>query len=290
MMTWWGLALVISFGTCVFFNLNKTFQLDGLRARGWSTGCAALILTPCLFVFDWPDSPVFYVCAFAAALLMSYAGEITFNLSAKYGGPLVSLSKPLAILCAFFIWAAIEFSETIVMLSDPLRVLGISLAFVLAFWSQLRLIKDNVNIKQAMKYLIVAALISGMVSPIVKYGMSYTVEVQQVLIWIFFFHGLGSILCFTRHALKRNNEPVYSKGFVKFGLTLGPFHVVIGAMFAWAVHLSPNPAFVSLITLLSTVWLMLYYALRGQEAHVKPKSVAMLLTAAVVLVLSTKGI
>lgn len=290
MITWWSLALFISLGSCVFLNLNKKHQLEGLRARGWSTLIAFLILSPSLFLVEFPKEPAFYLCAFIGGTLMSFVGEIYFNLSAKYGGPVVSLARPISIIFAFFVWTAIAPSETIEMLSRPVVLLGVLASFALAIWGQIRMVKDNVNVKRALKFLIAAAFLGGLTAPVVKYGMSFTWEFSHVFLWSFFFHLSGSVMCFCRHALKRNNQPMYSKEFMRFGITLGPYHASFGPMFSYALLLAPNPAFVGLLGMLSTVWLMLYYKVRGQDSHVRPRSVAMLLSAAVILIVATKGL
>lgn len=290
MITWWSLSLFISLGSCVFLNLNKKHKLEGLRARAWSTMIAYIILSPALFLVPFPKDPAFYLCAFLGGTLMSFVGEIYFNLSAKYGGPVVSLARPLSIIFAFFVWAFIEPFETLEMLSRPIVLIGVLASFTLAIWGQVRMVKDNVNVKQALKFLTAAAFLGGLTAPVVKYGMSFTWELSHIFLWSFFFHLAGSTMCFCRHAFKRNSQPLYTREFMKFGLTLGPYHASFGPMFAFALFLAPNPAFVGLISMLSTVWLMLYYAARKDEAHIRPRSVTMLLSAAVILIVSTKSL
>ena len=290
MVTWWTLALAISFASCIFLNLNKKFQLDGLRARGWSTFFAASYLSPILFFIYLPTDPAFYLCAFIAGCMMSFVGEIYFNLGARYGGPVASLSRPFGIICSFIVWAAYDWQNTLIMLSDPIVGFGILAAFTLAMWGQMRLVKDNKSIKTAIKALVAAALIGGLVSPITKFGMEFTITPQQALVWTFFFHVSGSAMCFLRHCLRNTDDPIVTKKHLHFGYMIGLYNALFGPMYAYAVLLAPNPSFIGLVVMLTTVWLMIYYKLRGQDALVRPKAVAMLLTAVTVLVFTTRGL
>lgn len=289
-MTWWVLAIIVSFANCIPLDINKKLKMDGIRGRGWTSFFAFSFLTPIVWFIDFPTSPQFYVSALIAGILMSFIGVSILNLSREHGGPLTSLTRPIQILSSFFIWAAIEPFETIQMLSNIYVIAGIALAFVCAGLGQWYMVKGRVELHGALKTLLIVGFIAGFMSPLTKYGMSFTSEFAQAYVWGWCVHLTSFPMCFIRHCTRSGERPsLFESHVLKGGLIIGTIKVLIGPLIVTAYHLSPNPAFATLIFMLATVWLMIFYKIKKQETHINIKTAFLMILSAVIIIGTTNA-
>ena len=90
-----------------------------------------------------------------------------------------------------------------------------------------------------------------------------------------------------RSKLRHSVKAIADRHIIKAGLVMGIMNAAVVPAVILALRETPNPAFTSIIFMLSTVWLMIYYKIRGLDARVKPLQIAFLLLSAVILIVST---
>ncbi len=263
--------------------------MDGLRGRAWMSVFAFSMLSPIVMFVPFPTEPMFYMVGLVAGILMSYIGTGILNLSRRFGGPLTSLTRPIQILGSFLIWAMIEPAETIAILSHPVGLTGILLSFGFAAWGQWSMTKGNLALRQSIKTLLILGALASLMSPLTKLGMTYTFEFMHAYVWSWMMHLVSFNVCFLRHFLRKDREEWVNRDFLKGGFILGILKVLIGPMIITAYHLSPNPAFATLIFMLSTVWLMIFYKYKKAEAHVNLKTAALMILSAVIIIVSSNA-
>ena len=289
-MSWWLLALFVSFANCIPLEINKKLKMDGIRGRGWTSFVAFTFLSPIVYFIEFPTDTQFYIAAGVAGVLMSFIGVSILNLSREHGGPLTSLTRPIQILASFFIWAAIEPEETVAMLSNGYVIAGIALAFVCAALGQWYMVKGRVELRGALKTLLIVGFIAGFMSPLTKYGMSFTTEFQQAYVWGWCVHLTSFPMCFVRHMTRGQDRPsLFESHVLKGGLIIGTIKVLVGPLIVTAYHLSPNPAFATLIFMLATVWLMIFYRIKKQQTHINIKTAFLMILSAVIIIATTNA-
>ncbi|MGM0422868.1 MAG: hypothetical protein ACQEQL_07215, partial [Pseudomonadota bacterium] len=210
MITWWVIALGTSFLNAVWFDLNKKFQIDSICGWAWISCFSALLFSPSLFFVEIPTDPLFFVSLIVVGALMSYGGVLLFDLSARYGGPVASLGRPLQILFSFIIWCLIDWQHTVELFSRIEVLLGVIIAFLLAAWGKFRLVKDIFNIKAAAGALVLVGLISGMQGPVTKLGMMFTWELEQALVWACLSHVAVFVITISRYYCNDEGRKILS--------------------------------------------------------------------------------
>ncbi|GEM_PF-1398942 len=289
-MTWWLLAIIVSFANCVPLDINKKLKMDGIRGRGWTSFFAFSFLTPIVWFIEFPTAPEFYAAALVAGILMSFIGVSILNLSREHGGPLTSLTRPIQILSSFFIWAAIEPFETLEMLSNAYVIAGIAFAFICAGLGQWYMVKGRVELHGALKTLLIVGFIAGFMSPLTKFGMGFTDQFAQAYVWGWCVHLTSFPMCFLRHQFRSGPRPsLFESHVLKGGLIIGTIKVLIGPLIVTAYHLSPNPAFATLIFMLATVWLMIFYKIKKQETHINIKTAFLMILSAIIIIATTNA-
>lgn len=289
-MTWWILAVIVSFANCVPLDINKKLKMDGVRGRAWTSITAFVLLCPVMFFVTLPTDPVFYLAAFVAGILMSFIGISILNLSREHGGPLTSLTRPIQILSSFFIWAAIEPLETREMFSHPLVIAGIAVAFLCAALGQWFMVRGRVELRGTLKILIATGFLAGFMSPLTKYGMTFTSEFSQAYVWSWCVHMISAPMCYLRYRLRSGEKASFFEPFViKGGMIIGGIKFLIGPLIITAYHLSPNPAFATLIFMLATVWLMIFYRIKNQQTHINIKTAFLMILSAVIVIATTNA-
>ncbi|TVQ84212.1 MAG: hypothetical protein EA357_03890 [Micavibrio sp.] len=289
-LPWWIYALYVSFGNAIRSNLNSHYKADGVRARLWSSFVGAVLLSPALFLAQWPSNIEFYLSLAVVCGLSSMLSVKLLDLSARYGGPVATLSRPFHVFFSFFLWGVIVFDETIEMMSDPFVAVGVIAAFLLASAAQFSMYKNGLDIKQALRELIIVAAGGAVMAVVVKYGMLFTDHFMQILLWVCLTQSGVFVLSCIRARLRYPVAEICDRHIMKAGTVMGVMNAAVIPVLILSLKLTPNPAFTSMIFMLATVWLMVYYKIRGQDARVKPVQIAMLLFAAVLLIASTNKI
>jgi len=287
MIPWWGFALYVSAGNAIRSNLNSHYKADGVRVRFWSSLVSAILLSPFLFLARWPDNIEFYISLALGCVLVSTLSIKLLDLSAKYGGPVATLSRPFHVFFSFTLWGLVAFDDTIVMMSDPKVLLGVMTAFALATGSQLSMYRHAVDLKHALKELLFVAACGAIMSVVIKYGMIFTEGYEQAVLWGCLTQIGVCVISIARSRLRHSVKAIADRHIMKAGLVMGIMNAAVVPAVILSLRATPNPAFTSIIFMLSTVWLMIYYKIRGLDARVRPMQIAFLLLSAIILIAST---
>tara|TARA_R110002124_G_scaffold10469_2_gene52225 strand:- start:50 stop:925 length:876 start_codon:yes stop_codon:yes gene_type:complete len=284
---WWGFALYVSAGNAIRSNLNSHYKADGVRVRLWSSLVSAVILSPFLFIARWPENIEFYISLALGCFLVSTLSIKLLDLSAKYGGPVATLSRPFHVFFSFTLWGLVAFDETVQIMSDPKVLTGVMIAFLLATASQFSLYRNGVDLKHALKELLFVAVCGAIMSVVIKYGMIFTEGYEQALLWGCLTQTGVCVISAIRSKLRHSVKEIADRHIMKAGLVMGIMNAAVVPAVILSLRETPNPAFTSIIFMLSTVWLMIYYKFRGLDARVRPMQIAFLLLSAVILIAAT---
>lgn len=284
---WWVIALYVSFGMAFSANLNNKFQMDGLRLKVVLATVSGTSLLPTFFFISMPTEPFFYLSMIVAAILLSINETKVLDMSAQYGGPFATLSRPLLIVLTFVIWACIEFEETVLLLSDFYVLWGVVISFLMVITGNLLIARYSVVARSGLKPLFQIAVLGALIAILIKLGMMYRETLYQVFLWTCMLNILIGIAAFVRwRFIKKDRQPICTQ-YMKYGSILGLLNTLVAPATTAAVALSPNPAFASVIFMLSTIWLSIYYKMIGKEAHMSFVSMILIISGVCLLTIVT---
>jgi len=287
MIPWWGFALYVSFGNALRSNVNHHYKIDGVRARLWSSLFSFIILSPALFFAKWPQSVEFYLSLAVGCVLVSTLSIKLLDVSARYGGPVATLSRPFHVILSFIFWGMVAWDDTLALLSDKWVLIGVATSFLMATGAQFWMSRNQADIKSALKELLQVAVMGAFMSVVIKYGMIFTNGIWEVMLWVCLTQAGVACIAFTRSLIRHPASEIPLKRLVSAGFVMGMMNAAVVPAMAMSLRGTPNPAFTSMIFMLSTVWLMIYYKIKGQNARVKVWPVVILLLAAIILIVST---
>lgn len=270
---WAVFSLVAAVFSAAFYLVNQYSRQPGGAVVLWMRACVVVLMTPWMFHVDWPRNPAFYAIVAVTAFLGVLGDVRTMNVSAQYGGGVVSRVMPMTVWGSFFLWLLIKPSLIGAYLSHPLNSLGIfaALAGCVYFAARLRRCDLTQAALRAMLPALVAYTFSVTLNKVAMdygageasfSGVVYTYMYVQSLIGVFIMLPLE---------------------YRRAGAALRPDRVLLIAALAaaavWIGHMvhknyamayTANPSYQAAINLTAPVFISVFYWLRRhrEEADV----------------------
>jgi len=283
---WWLIALYVSFGMALSTNLNNKYQLDGLRLKVVIAAVSGISLLPSFLFVSLPQEPFFYLSMVCAAVLLSINETKVLNMSAEYGGPFATLARPLIIILTFLIWAGIAFNDTMALLRNPIVSFGIAVSLICVVFGNVLIARYSVLAKQGLKMLFQIAILGALIAILIKLGMMYRETIYQVFLWTCMLNILIAVSAFIRWSCMRDRQAI-TKNYFKYGALMGILNTFVAPATTAAVALAPNPAFASVVFMLSTIWISIYYKIIGQNSNMNFVSAVLIVVGVSILTLVT---
>ena len=295
-MTWVSFSLLASVLAAVMTQMNHHMQLRPSLVILLRSVFTLILVAPLVAQITWPSHSLFYVYFFAAAFF-AFAGDmILFEAARQHGGRLTTLFMPVKIITAFLLWAAIDRVFLMDFFQTPLVSTGILLFLLLSVYAIFSLRRCEAS-WPAFKKVFWVGMSYTLLDVFIKLGMENTSFLDTAVLFVFIRAIIGVPIALLMLRFQQENGVLESwrgistnkRSFLfGAGLLLGGFSVANTFSINMAVGLSPNPGYISVLMLLSVVWLSLYNRVHGFDDHASLKKIALLLISAAGLVLLTR--
>ncbi len=243
--------------------INQYFKVPGSLLAFWSRLCTIALITPFMFMVEWPSEPMFYVAVIGTAFGACYGDIRAYNVMAHYGGGAVSRLLPLIMFMVFPLWFLFDLELLAKYIDQPLKSLGIIASLIACGYFTYNLKKCPVS-EGALKMLLPALICYALNSLFGKYAMQFGDYEGAVLCYIF----IQSIFVFSIISIKFVSDSLRGKETFKFiaRREVAGVAVVISVLWIAAMVFQntaritvPNPAYLFVIGQLSTVLISIFY-------------------------------
>ncbi len=283
---WLWLALAHSVIGAQNVEMNRRAKQEGFRLNLWRMGLSSLFWLPLALLQPWPDFAdyaTFYLAAVFSGVGLIVGFTIQNDLALRHNGRVAVLHMPLKAVLVFILWALCiptareHYFENWLITLGVILCLGVMALGLFSFrrndvsWYSLKAVLPIVGLYAA------ADLFTRLTMP--------TETLQSSLIVFLFVmtasSALASILCLPWRP--QPNLPlshpklVRAAGWAAVGGTLNQ------VCFFAALVLGPSPAYVSMVALLTPVWLLIYHRVKGIPDEASPVAGTAVVLAAMVL-------
>ena len=295
-MTWVSFSLLASVLEAVMIQINHHLQLRPSLVILLRSVFTLVIVAPFVAQIIWPSHGLFYVYFFAATFFVFAGDIILYEAARQHGGRLTTLFMPVKIITAFLLWAAIDRVFLMDFFQTPLTSTGVLLFLLLSVYAIFSLRRCEAS-WPAFKKVFWVAISYTLLDVFIKLGMEKTSFLDTALLFVFIRAMIGVPIALLMLRFQQENGVLESwrgistnkRSFLlAAGLLLGGFSAANTFSINMAVGLSPNPGYISVLLLLSVVWLSVYNRVRGFDDRASVKNIALLLVSAVGLILLTK--
>ena len=290
-MLWVVFSLFAGWAYCIQSEFNKHFKIDGFRLNTFRSLFAAILMIPLIPFMEWPEFKEYYFVILLEGAISVVGMMVQYNLAARHNGRVSNLHQPIAIMLTFVFWLTWDSEQRNLMLDNPDKLIGISLAFII-FIASLQFVRKGEAGLQILMAVIPVAVLYSLMSVISKVAMSHGDTLLGIALNFVFLSNIAmfiiSIPLFLSQQIKK--KTIFQDmdiNFFKASFIVSFAHTVSWVLAAIAIILTPNPAYPGFITGLAPVWFMIYYKLRGQKDSASPIAGLFLTFATLVLLYFT---
>lgn len=295
---WAVFALVSAAFSAVFYLINQYLRQPGYLLVFWMRVIAVVALTPVMGMFAWPTDPYFYITVAFTVLFSTYGDIRTFDVSARYGGGVVSRLQPMIVWGAFAVWFAFDPALIMFYLHQPLRSLGICVALAGCVYFAMRMNRSPLN-REAFTEMLPALGAYVMTTVLNKYALMHA-PLNSAVYGYMFVQSLLAVFCAGGYAIWRLRNPLPIRAIiapvvdVPVWAALPLASLMIAA--AWICHMiyknyamifTLNPAYVAALGLTAPVFIAIYYRIVKHKEQEETLSGYGIVTCALLLVLLT---
>ncbi len=273
MFSWVALALIFSFIRTGFTMLNEWAKFPGTVMLVWRGFWPFVFMTPVMWLIEMPSDPMFYLFIAVNAIFAAITDARNFESSARFGGGVTLRLQPVSLVLVFLAWVAVSAEQRALVMSHPYHMLGILGCLALGAVALSHLRHCHVS-KRAFIYLLPTVAVAPWIDVFNKLAMDAVGTWHAVVTYIWFQSGLMTVMGITFLAMKQKSHlkavSQVSKAHLAFGCAMGAILVCAGLSKNSAMMLTPNPAYVAAIAMVSPLWATLLYKAIGkkEEANV----------------------
>lgn len=270
---WAVSALIAAVFTACIFTLNQYIKQPGYLLVFFSRITTVICMTPFMGLIPWPENPWFYAIV-ATTAFFGASGDIrTFNVSAQYGGGVVSRTMPLVIFFSFFLWFFIDHALFWKYLEHPLNTAGIIASLLGVGYFSSRIKKCTIS-KSAFFAMLPALLCYTLTILLNKYSMGMG-EYSGVVFGYMYVQSVAAIFTTGGYALWRRRKEkakIHNRKKLLWGAVAFSLLWIASMTFqGYTLVFTPNPSYLFAIAQLSSVMIAVFYHFTGhkEEADVK---------------------
>lgn len=287
---WAAFSLVAAAFSAAFYLVNQYSRQPGGAVVLWMRAAVVVLMTPWMFHVAWPQNPVFYGIVILTAFLGVLGDVRTMNVSAQYGGGVVSRVMPMTVWGSFFLWMSFNpglFGE---YLARPLNSLGILAALAGCVYFAARLRKCDLT-QSAMRAMLPALVAYTFSVTLNKVAMDYGAAEQSfsgVVYTYMYVQSAAGVLIMLPLEYKRVGS-LSPPGRALIWAALTAAAVWIGHMVHknYAMAYTVNPSYQAAINLIAPVFISVFYWFRGHREEADVFSGMGVVLCAIVLALLT---
>ena len=287
-MLWGIFALFAGLTYCVQSEINKHYKVEGFTLNTFRSLFAAAMMVPLLPFMEWPSIPVYYLVIILEAAISVVCMMAQYTLAAKKNGRVACLHQPIAILLTFVFWLMLEQSQRQFLIDNPGNAAGIGLAFVIFMFS-IQFIRKNDAGWQALLAVVPIAVLYSLMSVISKIALESGGTLLAIsLNFVFlsnvfmFLISLPVFYSLNKQKFMPEKPALHCAGGVAF------FHTISWVLACIAIILTPNPAYVTVITGLAPIWFMIYYKIIGEKDDASPVAGLFMAAAAIIILIASQ--
>lgn len=289
-MEWVACGVVVSILVGVVSELNRRFQLDGFRLNFWRSLFILLFLMPMIPFVEWPESnSLLYPVAILGGCISVFGNTIRLNLAASHNGRVATLFSPIKTFTLFVMWLLVDEDSWMRMINQPLETLGVLLMFLVAGFALFHMRKND-NTWQALLLMVPVGFLYAVNDVFGKMALDGEETDKFGAIMVLLVVGFsvsvllsGSVIA-ARHSPLR---PLAPKGMIKAGFLIGSVTMIKLFVFYYGMVLTPNPAYLAAIMMLTPVWFLIYHRIVGVKDDASPLMGTLMVLSAIGLVVIT---
>ena len=286
-MYWWLFALFAGWAYCVQIEINKGFQLSGLHLNTLRSLIAAALMLPLLPLMEWPSLPAFYLVIIIEAAISVVCMVAQYNLAARKSGRVACMHQPIALVLTFLFWLMLDPVQRAFLAENPKNAAGIGLAFIIFIFSVQFTRKNDAGWEALLAVVPIAVLYSAM-AVISKLALEHGETLLNISLTFVFLTNIFMFLMSMPVLYSRRVVALIPNAKALKGATLVAFfHTLSWVLACIAIIMTPNPAYVSVITGLAPIWFYIYYRMRRIPDDASPVAgVFMMIASFMVLLFS----
>lgn len=277
--------MIGSFFSAGFSEVNRRFKLGGRRLSLWQLGLSAIFLSPAMFFVTWSTDPKFYLLAILNGVVMAFSSIRQLRLAADFNGRIASLFMPIKVIIAFLLWMMVSYTRSLPLFENTTQQWGVCLILVIMMSSFVYMVRSKVNL-HIFKIIIPFSLMFALLDIAIKLVME--AGVSSALVFVFVATASGALSLLVHLSLRKKKKPFYAPELLKAGAALATCSLSGMVCFLLSLQMAENPAYPTVIILLSGVWLLLYYRMKNVEDNISPLTGTILVFCAIFLVVLTK--
>lgn len=213
-------------------------------------------MIPFVGFVEWPQNTNFYIFVFATIPLVYFADMRSFSLFSKFGAGPVSRIHALKSFVLFLIWGVVNPDSILNYFHQPFTGGGIILSIIICVFFSSKLRVGNID-KQVTSAMLPVVICFAIVDVLNKSSMDIASNTGGVFAYIF-IQSLFIVLAFgIMRFLKKDVAVVkiaIDKRYIKGSFLLCLFFFCVMVLKNFAFMQAPNPAYVTVIMLLSPIW------------------------------------
>ncbi len=262
-MSWVLYSLSCLLAITGFSVLNQHFKINStilMLYRGIGTAIVAL---PLMLLTHFQPNPVFYIYIVIMGCIIAYLDNSTQNGIARFGGGPLSRARPLYLVVSMIIWWMIAPSSFIALLENQQKLIGVLSAMLLVVISLFFFKNDRIS-KKLFKYC-VGIYICSILIDICGKSMFLTSDgtTSAVIHYIFFSSLIAGLINLVYFAYKNGFsketfKPVFESNTLTAGVLIIGFIILSMFFRNKAIIMVDNPAYVSTITSLTPLIIVMY--------------------------------
>lgn len=261
---WIFLALGSSFCSAFGMYMHQRMAGTNVATAVWLKIFAVMLAVPILIQTGLPTHPLFYLLTACAAIIWCFNDLIYFEAVKNHGASLLARLSPLGLILGFVVWFAIKPELLGRYLEDIPRFIGLCATLLLTVSCTVFLKRCQVSwaaLKDIWPVIIAAAV--GIIC--LKSAVDYAPEDQGVFGYVGFEASLMLLFYAVYFSIKRRSagREIFIRAGLRSGGIAGGLLLLGVVMRTYAYQSVDHPAFVSMISMLDVIWLIILSRLSG---------------------------
>jgi hypothetical protein len=269
---WAVFSLIAAVFSGGFYLVNQYLRQPGHALVFWMRVIVVVFMTPLVAYQPIPQNPMFYVMVLLTALLGIGADVRTFNVSAKYGGGVVSRVVPMVVWGSFFLWFAFHPHLIFEYMAHPLNTAAVLAALGGCVYFSIRLNRCEVS-RAAMIDMLPALLAYTVTTVLNKEAMTLGKTAGTYAGAVYFYmyvQSLAAVLMLGPYTIwhdmrNRRRDPALRRAVWRSQLMIP---AALLAALVWICHMiyknyamayTPNPAYQMAVNLTTPVFISIFY-------------------------------
>ncbi len=295
-LSWIFFALVAAVSQAALPLMNEYFQVRSIYLMFWMRALVLIAISPLIFVFTPPEDPLFYLFVFMSGCIFAYFDLVYIGLGASKGAGAVTRIEPLSVGATFLMWLMFAPALLGEYMSSPLRSGAILLAFAGSIYFGLRLRHCEIS-RDTLRQMALPIVLGALGIILGKLAMDHS----EVGSGVAYYCLVQTFTAFSIYVIILNT-PILARLDPNVHLKASLFDkklLIAGGCIAlnWLIHTPSkyyaidqveNPAYVTVITLTSPLWVLLVYKLIGRREKADITSGLGIVFCALILVLATQ--